>query len=78
MTRLRDTQKDLRARALANNRFRNRAARIDETQCYPQDNVQDMVKAGFMGMTLPTTYGGWGYPIWIRFWWSKKLPGCAP
>lgn len=62
MTLLSDQQKDLRARArtLADSRFRDRAARIDETQEYPHDNVRDLVEAGFMGMTLPKSYGGQG------------------
>ncbi|MFT7596628.1 MAG: alkylation response protein AidB-like acyl-CoA dehydrogenase [Paracoccaceae bacterium] len=62
MTLLTDTQKALRARArsLADSRFRDRAARIDETQEYPHDNVRDLVEAGFMGMTLPKAYGGLG------------------
>jgi 3-sulfinopropanoyl-CoA desulfinase len=55
-------QEDLKARAreLADSVFAERAARWDEQEEYPWDNVKDLVAAGFMGMTLPAQYGGGG------------------
>ncbi|MBI5628229.1 MAG: acyl-CoA dehydrogenase family protein [Candidatus Rokubacteria bacterium] len=49
-----------RARALADGVFRDRAARWDEDEAYPWDNVKDLVRAGFMGITIPRAYGGPG------------------
>jgi 3-sulfinopropanoyl-CoA desulfinase len=49
-----------RARALADNEFRERAARWDEREEYPWDNVKQLVEAGLMGMTIPPAYGGRG------------------
>jgi alkylation response protein AidB-like acyl-CoA dehydrogenase len=49
-----------RARALADNEFRERAARWDEREEYPWDNVKHLVEAGLMGMTIPPAYGGQG------------------
>ena len=42
-----------RARALADHEFRERAARWDEREEYPWDNVKRLVEAGFLGMTIP-------------------------
>lgn len=48
------------ARRLAQRNFRDRAAEIDQSEAYPWQNVEDLTAAGFMGMTLPTQYGGQG------------------
>ena len=62
MFELSDTQKDLQqhARTLAVAEFAPRAAEIDRSEAYPWDNVETLVKAGFMGFTLPEEYGGQG------------------
>jgi len=49
-----------RARELADSVFRERAARWDAEEAYPWDNVKDLVRAGFMGTTIPRAYGGAG------------------
>src|SRR3990172_1471720 len=49
-----------RARELADGVFRGRAARWDDEEAYPWDNVKDLVRAGFMGITIPRAYGGPG------------------
>lgn len=49
-----------RTRALADHEFRERAARWDEREEYPWDNVKRLVEAGLMGMTVPAAYGGPG------------------
>src|SRR5919198_998731 len=51
------------ARELADNVFAERAARWDEKEEYPWDNVKDLVAAGFMGMTVPRDYGGGDRPV---------------
>lgn len=55
-------QKDLqlRARALAEDTFRPRARDVDQSEAYPWDNVAELARAGFMGMTIPKAYGGAG------------------
>jgi alkylation response protein AidB-like acyl-CoA dehydrogenase len=62
MFELSDTQKDLQqhARTLATKEFGPRAAETDRTEAYPWDNVETLVKVGFMGSTLPVDYGGQG------------------
>ena len=52
-----------RARGLADSVFAERAARWDEREEYPWDNVKDLVAAGFMGMTIPREHGGGDTPI---------------
>lgn len=48
------------AKKLAETKFRDRAADTDRTEDYPWQNVEDLTKAGFMGMTIPTEFGGQG------------------
>jgi 3-sulfinopropanoyl-CoA desulfinase len=59
---LNDTQKQIQERAceLAQRSFAARAAEIDQSEEYPWDNVELLREAGFMGMTIPTAYGGLG------------------
>src|SRR5438046_1650011 len=52
-----------RARDLADGAFAGRAARWDESEEYPWDNVKDLVAGGFMGMTIPREHGGADRPI---------------
>ncbi len=52
-----------RARELADGIFAERAARWDDREEYPWDNVKDLVAAGFMGMTIPREYGGGDRPL---------------
>jgi alkylation response protein AidB-like acyl-CoA dehydrogenase len=59
---LSDEQKMLQeaARRLAEDKIAPRAAEVDRTEQYPHDNVAELVKAGFMGMTVPREFGGPG------------------
>ncbi|MBI5627980.1 MAG: acyl-CoA dehydrogenase family protein, partial [Candidatus Rokubacteria bacterium] len=52
-----------RVRDLADREFRERAARWDEREEYPWENVKRLVDEGLMGMTIPGEYGGQGWPI---------------
>ncbi len=56
------TQIELRERArdLAERVIAPRAAEVDRTEAYPWNNVRALVKAGFMGMTIPKALGGGG------------------
>jgi len=47
-----------RARELAREVIRPRAAETDRTEQYPWDNVAALRDAGFMGYTIPQAYGG--------------------
>jgi alkylation response protein AidB-like acyl-CoA dehydrogenase len=49
-----------RAREFANNVVRPRAAAIDRDEQYPWDIVRALADAKFLGMTIPTQYGGQG------------------
>nr|MCH9671326.1 acyl-CoA dehydrogenase family protein [Gammaproteobacteria bacterium] len=49
-----------KARELAQSVIAPRAARVDQTEEYPWDNVETLREAGFMGMTVPREYGGQG------------------
>lgn len=49
-----------RARDLAESRFAARAPEWDRTRTYCWENVNDLVHAGLMGMTIPASYGGRG------------------
>ncbi|MEH6525163.1 MAG: 3-sulfinopropanoyl-CoA desulfinase [Sneathiella sp.] len=57
-----DAQLDLQlaARSLAQSDIGPNAALTDKTEQYPWDNVAKLTEAGFMGMTIPTEYGGRG------------------
>ncbi len=59
---LTDEQKMLQraARRLAQDKIAPRAAEVDRSEEYPHDNVVELVKAGFMGMTVPREFGGPG------------------
>src|SRR3954466_3214704 len=49
-----------RAREFARTVVRPRAAQIDATEEYPWDIVKALTDAKFVGMTIPTEYGGQG------------------
>lgn len=53
-------QLQAQARELSDGPVRDRARRVDETESYPWDTVQELVDAGFMGMTIPAQFGGRG------------------
>ncbi|MCZ6629553.1 MAG: acyl-CoA dehydrogenase family protein [SAR324 cluster bacterium] len=52
-----------RARKLAEEYVAPRAAKWDETEEYPWENVEQLTTAGMMGMTIPEEYGGAGRSI---------------
>ena len=62
MTRLTKDQRELKdgARELAETTFKPTAAATDSSEAYPWDNIAKLRDGGFMGMTIPTEYGGRG------------------
>ena len=52
-----------RARELAQTHIAPRAAHWDESEQYPTENVERLVAAGFMGMTIPRELGGPGHSL---------------
>lgn len=48
------------ARKLATEVIAPRAADVDRAEEYPWHNIEELTKAGFMGMTIPTAWGGRG------------------
>jgi alkylation response protein AidB-like acyl-CoA dehydrogenase len=49
-----------KARRLAREAFAPAAAEWDRTESYPWENIALLNEAGFMGMTIPSAYGGSG------------------
>lgn len=47
-------------RKLARQEFQPRAAKIDQSEEYPWDNIKILTENGYMGMTIPKEYGGQG------------------
>ena len=62
MFELNQAQRQIRetARRLAEQEIAPRAAEVDRSEQYPWDNVAALTRAGFMGMTIPESYGGPG------------------
>ena len=62
MFELTETQKQLQATAweFAKKEIAPCAAEVDRTEQYPWENVKQLTKQGFMGMTVPQEYGGPG------------------
>ena len=62
MFELTETQKKLQVTAweFAKKEIAPRAAEVDRTEQYPWENVKQLTKQGFMGMTVPQEYGGPG------------------
>ena len=62
MTRLTKDQRELKdgARELAETTFKPTAAATDSSEAYPWDDIAKLRDGGFMGMTIPTEYGGRG------------------
>ena len=62
MFELTETQKQLQETAweFAKKEIAPRAAEVDRTEQYPWENVKQLTKQGFMGMTVPQEYGGPG------------------
>lgn len=50
----------LEARELARTVIGPRAAEVDEQEVYPWENVNELSKAGFTGLTIPKEFGGPG------------------
>jgi hypothetical protein len=63
MFQLTDEQLELQtaARKLATDVIAGRAADVDRSEEYPWHNIEELTKAGFMGMTIPKEWGGRGY-----------------
>ncbi len=63
MFQLTDEQLELQAaaRKLATDVIAGRAADVDRSEEYPWHNIEELTKAGFMGMTSPKEWGGRGY-----------------
>ncbi|MCA1831606.1 MAG: acyl-CoA dehydrogenase family protein [Actinomycetota bacterium] len=59
---LTEAQRELRALAaeVAEREFRPRAARWDENEEYPEENLAVLAKQGFTGLTVPEEFGGLG------------------
>ena len=59
---LTEEQKDIQSllREISQEHFKERAAEIDKESRFPQENIDELVEAGFIGCTVPEEYGGLG------------------
>lgn len=48
---------------LGKREFAPKAARWDKNHEYPHENVEKLLEAGFLGMTIPKKFGGQGRPL---------------
>ena len=57
---LTDEQRMIRdlARKIARDRVLPHAARVDETETYPEESVRALIEAGFYAIWVPEEYGG--------------------
>ncbi len=43
--------------------FASRAKAVDDEASFPTANYQDLADAGFLGLTIPEEFGGWGFSM---------------
>ena len=79
---LTDEQAELRdaARRLAQERFKDKAARWDRDEEFPEENKHLLAELGYLGLSIDREHGGaargWSAPIW---WWRKSPRStCSP
>ena len=45
-------------------KFKSKSAEIDEQSIFPKENVEDLIKLGYANLTLPKSYGGYGFSVY--------------
>lgn len=45
-------------------KFKNKAAEVDELSIFPKENIEDLIKIGYTSSTLPKEYGGEGLSVY--------------
>jgi alkylation response protein AidB-like acyl-CoA dehydrogenase len=43
--------------------FAGRAKAVDDDASFPTDNYRDLADAGFLGLSIPQEFGGWGFSM---------------
>jgi alkylation response protein AidB-like acyl-CoA dehydrogenase len=43
--------------------FAARAKAVDDDASFPTDNYKDLADAGFLGLSIPQEFGGWGFSM---------------
>ena len=44
-------------------RFAERAKAVDDDASFPVENYKDMAGEGFLGLSIPQEFGGWGFSM---------------
>ncbi|MFN7177922.1 MAG: acyl-CoA dehydrogenase family protein, partial [Thermaurantiacus sp.] len=44
-------------------RFAARAKAVDDEASFPTENYRDLADEGFLGLSIPKEYGGWGFSM---------------
>ena len=65
------------AKELAEKEFRPLAASVDSSEQYPWEQITQLKEAGFMGMTIPETYGGKGYSYFDAVLAIEEMAKCC-
>lgn len=65
MYRLNDQQQSIveRASMIAEEVLLPHAGEVDEKETFPKESIQELAEEGFLGLTVPEEYGGWGEGI---------------
>ena len=43
--------------------FATRAKAVDDDASFPTENYKDLADAGFLGLSIPQEFGGWGFSM---------------
>ena len=43
--------------------FAARAKAVDDEASFPTENYRDLAEAGFLGLSIPQEFGGWGFSM---------------
>ncbi len=65
LSRIRPEVQDVLARinVLGAEKFAPRAKAIDDEASFPVENYRDLAAEGFLGLTIPEEFGGWGFSL---------------
>src|SRR5690606_2836733 len=58
-----EVQKVLRKVNELGPKFAERAKGVDDDASFPVENYKDLADAGFLGLSIPEEFGGWGFSM---------------
>jgi len=73
---LSEEQEELRdaARRLVQHQFKDKAARWDRNQEFPEENKHLLAELGYLGLSIDRECGGCGAGLVSTTWWYRKSP----